>query len=116
RLNRRRPAWVTSFNFAFALGGATIAALTGRYQLHSYFSDAVDFALLKQLGGGSFKDALLFGKNEIAMALAALAALALSWWALWRLALRVLGPDGAPARAPQRRLALVLPIWLVLLA
>lgn len=117
RINRRRPGWATSFHFAFALGGATIAALTGRYQLHSYFSDAVDFALLKQLGGGSFKDALLFGKNEIAMALTALAALGLAWWALWRLALRVLGPKGATAKAPRWRIvAVALTVWLVLLA
>jgi hypothetical protein len=117
RLNRRRPAWAASFHFAFALGGASLFALVGRYQLHSYFSDAVDFALLKQLGGGSFKDALLFGKNEIAMALAALAALGLAWWALWRLARRVLGSEGAPARGPRpRSLAIVGAAWLVLLA
>lgn len=117
RLNRRRGAWATSFNFAFAFAGASLAALIGRYQLHSYFSDAVDFTLLKQLGGGSFKDALLFGKNEIAMGLAALCALGLVWWGLWRLALKLLGSDGEPQRGPSRRLVAFACLgWLALLA
>jgi hypothetical protein len=117
RLGRGRPAWAVSFHFAFVLGGTTLAALIARYQLHSYFSDAVDFALLKQLGGGSFKDALLFGKNEIALGLAGLAALVLAWWALWRLALRLLGYEGPPAQPSHwRRVALALTVWLTLLA
>jgi hypothetical protein len=117
RLNRRRPGWASSFHLAFGFGGLSLAALVGRYQLHSYFSDAVDFALLKQLGGGSFADALLFGKNEIALALAALAALGLAWWALWRLALRLLGSAGETAPGPSRRtLTLAWAAWLILLA
>jgi hypothetical protein len=117
RLNAGRGGWATSFNFAFAFAGASLAALIGRYQLHSYFSDAVDFALLKQLGGGSFKDALLFGKNEIALGLAALAVLALAWWGLWRLAVKLLREQHEAQRGPSRRMvALAWLAWLVLLA
>ena len=116
RLCRRSGAWATSFNFAFLFGGVSLAALIGQYQLHSYFSDAVDFALLKQLGGGSFKDALLFGKNEIGMALAALGLFGLAWWGLWRLAKRVLKTGGA-AFAPGRRAVVgAAVLWLILLA
>jgi hypothetical protein len=115
--NRRRAAWATSFHFAFLFGGLNLGALVATYQLHSYFSDAVDFALLKQLGGGSFKDALLFGKNEILAALVAAAGAGLVWWALAKLARRLLGTAGAPARLPRRRTVVAAWLtWLVLLA
>jgi hypothetical protein len=116
-LNRRSAAWTTSFHFAFLFGGVSLAALVTTYQLHSYFSDAVDYALLKQLGGGSFKDALLFGKNEILAALAGLVGFGLVWWVAWHLARRLLGPAGQSARLPARRAVLVACIvWLLLLA
>lgn len=95
--NRRTGGWPVPFHFAFAYIGISLAALNAQYQLHSYFSDAVDFALIKQLGGGSIKDALLFGKNEIAMGLAALAVFLLAWWVVWRLCKRLLGPPEANA-------------------
>jgi hypothetical protein len=117
RLNHRYAGWASAFHFAFAFGGASLAALIARYQLHSYFSDAVDFALLKQLGGGSFKDALLFGKNEIAMGLAGLALLGLVWWGLWRLAVKRLGARREPQLGPSKRIvSLAWLAWLGLLA
>jgi len=116
-LNRRRPAWAASFHFAFLFGGVNLGALIASYQLHSYFSDAVDYALLKQLGGGSFRDALLFGKNEILVGIAAALGFCLVWWVLWRLAKRLLGSEGAPAAVPRgRRVAGAWLAWLVLLA
>lgn len=117
RTNRRRAAWATSFHFTFLFGGVNFGALVATYQLHSYFSDAVDFALLKQLGGGSFKDALLFGKNEILGGLVALGVAILFWWGLWWLAKRLLGTEGAPASGSSRKvLGTVWLAWLVLLA
>jgi hypothetical protein len=114
---RRSAAWTASFHFVFLFGGASLGALVASYQLHSYFSDAVDFALLKQLGGGSFKDALLFGKNEIMAALAAAAGFGLIWYGLWRLAKRILGTAGPMARGPGRKLVVgAWLVWLTLLA
>jgi hypothetical protein len=112
--NRRRPAWATAFHFAFLFGGVNLGALIATYQLHSYFSDAVDFALLKQLGGGSFKDALLFGKNEILAGLAAIGAAVVVWCGLWWLAKRLIGTAGAPARGPSRKALTA--AWLAFLA
>lgn len=115
--NRRRAAWAASFHFAFLFGGVNLGALIATYQLHSYFSDAVDFALLKQLGGGSFKDALLFGKNEILAGMVALGAAAFAWWGLWKLTKRMLGAEGVSAPLPRRRTVWATwTIWLLLLA
>ena len=114
-LNRRSGGWPVMLHFTLAYAGISLAALNAQYQLHSYFSDAVGFALLKQLGGGSFKDALLFGKNEIAIGLAGLALFALGWWICVRLVRRVLGnpqPDGRELP----RLRWIALAWLALLA
>lgn len=103
-LARRRPAWQALLAFAFLYGGLGLLALTAQYQLHSYFSDAMSFALLKQLGGGSLGDALLFGKNEIAWGLAALALLALGWWLAQRVVRRIApGLPATPAKRPRGR-------------
>jgi len=117
-LNRRNGSWPALLHFAFAYGGLNLGALNAQYQLHSYFSDAVDFALLKQLGGGSFEDALLFGKNEIALALSAFAAYALLWWACWRICRKWLCQSPADRRASPGRglLALAWLAFLVMLA
>jgi hypothetical protein len=110
--------WVATVHFAFAFSGGMLAALIARYQLHSYFSDAVDFALLKNLGGGSLKDALLFGKNELALGVAALAALVVSWWLAVLAARRWLrSPRGEqPRRAPWRLAGGACALWLLALA
>ena len=76
----------TVIHFAFLYGGPSLAALNIQYQLHSYFSDAVSFHLLRQLGGGSASDALLFAKNEIALGLLGSGAVAVLWFALARMA------------------------------
>lgn len=89
--NRHHAGWPRLLNFCFLYGGLFIVLLGVRYQLNSYFSDAVSFALLKQLGGGSLLDALLYGLNEIAVALAAIASLLFAWWLAWRWARRWLG-------------------------
>lgn len=103
-LARNRPSWQALLCFAFAYGGLGLLALTAQYQLHSYFSDAMSFALLKQLGGGSLGDALLFGKTEIAWGLAALALLAFAWWFVLRLTRRFAGSMPAtPAKPPRGR-------------
>ncbi|TMM48092.1 sulfatase-like hydrolase/transferase [Qipengyuania marisflavi] len=109
RLARSRPAWAVCFLFALINGALFLAILAAQYQLASFFSDAVGFALLKQLGGGSLADALLFGLSEIGMALLALAVLALAAFVLWRAARRVFPADMPAARPSRGR-------WLVIAA
>lgn len=114
RLTRGKPWWQAVLLFALINGALFLGIIAARYQLHSYFSDAVGFALLKQLGGGSLLDALLFGLSEIGLALLALAGIAFAAWLGWRLARRFLPADMPPApRPPLRWLALVLVACLV---
>src|SRR5688572_10009500 len=104
RLSRGRPGWQAGVSFVFLYGGLGLLALAAQYQLHSYFSDAVSFALLKQLGGGSLGDALLFGKTELAWGLAVLALFGLAWWLVLRLARRfAAGMPVDPAKTPRPR-------------
>ena len=110
RLARRGPAWAPQFLFALLNGALFCALLAAQYQLHSYFSDAVGFALLKQLGGGSLVDAILFGLSEIGIAALALAGLALCAWLAWKLLARLLPADLPRPAAPHRGL------WLTVLA
>lgn len=113
RLARRGPAWAPCFLFALFNGALFCGLLAAQYQLHSYFSDAVGFALLKQLGGGSLVDAVLFGLSEIGVALLALAALAVGAWAAWKLLARLLPPGLPRLNAPRRSLcAAVLVLFL----
>ncbi len=104
-----------ALNFAFAYGGAMFGVLVARYQLHSYFSDAVDFALLKNLGGGSLTDALLFGKNEIALGLAAVAVLGAVWWLALRLLRRWAGRETPAPRPAWRSACAASVLWLAAL-
>lgn len=98
RLNRDRGAKARLFHFVAGCGAAFVLALALRYQLHAYFSDALSFALVKQLGGGSLGDALLFGKNEIALGLGAVLAVLGGYWLTWRWLRGRLTGNAAPRR------------------
>jgi len=116
-LSRRIGRSAGALNFAFLFGGSVLAALVARYQLHSYFSDAVDFALLKNLGGGSVKDALLFAKNEIALGLVGLGLVLAIWWLILKLLRSLLRREGPePAAEPRWKWAgAACALWLIAL-
>lgn len=84
RLTRKQFGWPTLLLFSVLMGGGLTLVLALQYQLHSFFSDAVSFALLKQLGGGSLLDALLFGLSEVGVALMAIVGGVLLTWMIWR--------------------------------
>lgn len=83
RLTRKQHGWPTIFVFSVQMGVFTLI-LALQYQVHSYFSDALSFALLKQLGGGSLLDALLFGLTEVGVALLTISGGAWITWMTWR--------------------------------
>jgi Sulfatase len=76
---RDRPMFV--FNFLFFTVGALAALLAAKYEVLTYFSDAIGFRLIRNLGGGSFVQALLYVRDEAALIGVAAAAAALAWLA-----------------------------------
>lgn len=100
-------------HFAFLFAGITLVVLNLRYELHSYFSDAVGFAFFKQLGGGSAYEALAYARSELLWATLGVAIYA----AAYALALRLVRRHvSATARAAQPRWPAVVIVVLAFLA
>jgi len=59
------------FNFAFFIGGGALAVLAAKYQALAYFSDAMSFQIVRNLGGGSLVDALKYSLSEAGLMLMA---------------------------------------------
>jgi hypothetical protein len=94
---KRRDSALLPLNFAFFTLASAAAALAVKYEILSYFSDAIGFQLIRSLGGGSLFDALLFVLDEAGLlAMAALGA-ALAYWLLRRLVKRFAPARIAPA-------------------
>ena len=102
RLNRSGSNRHLLFHFIFAFGGIFAGIMALRYQLASYFSDAMSFGLLKQLGGGSLGDAILYGLNEITLGVGALLLVVLAYWLVWRWVRRHPGEQTDSRTKPSR--------------
>src|SRR5205085_9352877 len=65
RLHRKRPdSPLVHFNFLFFVGGGWLASLVAKYEALAFFSDAMSFQIVRNLGGGSLTDALLYSLSE----------------------------------------------------
>lgn len=95
---RRQPMWVTIFIFAVINGLGFCGLIAANFRLHSYMSDAVSFALVRQLGGGSLVDAIKYSLSEIALAMLAVLGTTAAAWLIWKILARLLPADAAPAR------------------
>ena len=93
---RDTPLFLLNYIFFTLAIGAALLAL--KYEVLSYFSDAIGFQLIRNLGGGSLFDAFLFVLDEAGLllmaALAAAAGYALCWWVMKRFAGAVEVPEG----------------------
>jgi phosphoglycerol transferase MdoB-like AlkP superfamily enzyme len=85
---RRRDTPLFLLNFLFVGVAASAALLAVKYEVLSYFSDAIGFELIRNLGGGSIGDALLFVMDDAGLLAGAAAGAALTWWICWRLVRR----------------------------
>jgi hypothetical protein len=83
---KRRERPVLPLNFLFVAVAGYVALLAAKFEVLSYFSDALSFGLIRDLGGGSLGDALLFVGSEAGLAALAAAAVVV----LWVVALRML--------------------------
>ena len=85
-LHRRRGRDpIFYFNFVFLVGGLAVAALAAKFRILSYFSDAIGLQVIRNLGGGSLGQALLYVVDEAAFLLVGVAVAALIYAALYRL-------------------------------
>lgn len=65
----RMNALIASYHFLFLTGFLCIATVVFRYELLNYFSDIINYQIIKNLGGGSFKGALVYVSEEMTLAL-----------------------------------------------
>ncbi len=98
---RHRTSPLFPLNFAFLVGGGAIGATIAKYQALAYFSDAMSFQIVRNLGGGSLADALLYSLSEAGLILMA-AGGALLLYAGALLMLRRRWRDAAPLPAAAR--------------
>jgi hypothetical protein len=61
---RRAESWFFPYNYVWIIGGGALAILIAKYQALAFFSDAMSFQIVRNLGGGSLMDALLYSLSE----------------------------------------------------
>lgn len=112
-LHRRpaRPALVR-LDFAALAGGGLVAWTIAKFEVLSYFSDAISFRLIANLGGGSLYDAFLYALSDSGLVILGLAGAVAAWavarWWLVRRA-RIGDSPGLRLKRPLLGLALLLP-------
>src|SRR3954471_23774828 len=76
---RRRERPVVALNFLLVAVAGYVAWLAAKFEVLSYFSDALSFGLIRDLGGGSLGNALLFVGSEAGLAARGVLAAVLLW-------------------------------------
>ncbi|TXC74316.1 sulfatase-like hydrolase/transferase [Sphingorhabdus soli] len=86
KLHRRRwNGLLFVFNLGLLVPGILVALIVARYEVMRYISDAMSFRVMRDLGGGSMTDALLYilAGQGLAIALAAAAIVFAAWAMRW---------------------------------
>lgn len=86
RRNRDTPLFL--LNFLFVALALLCALLAAKYELLRYFSDAIGFELIRNLGGGSLTEALLYMREEAMLPLLVAAGILAAYWICRRLVKR----------------------------
>lgn len=63
-IRRRMPARKISYLFLILYGAGSGIITIAKYQILSYFGDFLSLAILRNLGGGSLRDGLMYGLEE----------------------------------------------------
>jgi phosphoglycerol transferase MdoB-like AlkP superfamily enzyme len=91
-LHRRRAGTALFFlNFLFVTIGAGAALLVAKFEALAYFSDAMGFELIRNLGGGSLFTAALYVLDEATLLGIAAVGAALAYYLAYRLVRRYAG-------------------------
>lgn len=85
---RHRDTPLFLLNFLFVSLVLLSALLAAKYELLRYFSDAIGFQLIRNLGGGSLTEALLYAREEATLPLLVAGAVILAYWVCRRLVKR----------------------------
>lgn len=101
---RKRKTPLFLFNFLFFVPALLLTVLVAKFEVLSYFSDAISFQVIRNLGGGSLYDALLYGLSDAGMFAIAALGLVVGYVVCFRLYRRYL--SGREAFAMRR-----LPAW-----
>jgi hypothetical protein len=70
-------------DFLFVAGGGMVGAAAAKYEALRYFSDAMSFQIVRNLGGGSLLDAFLFSLGSAGLIALALGGAAVAWMTLF---------------------------------
>ncbi len=105
---------LTAYNFLF-LAIASFGVWLGlKFEILSYFSDTLDYAIVKNLGGGSFLSAVEYIADETVMFAIGLVFLAALYWIGRRLVKRHIDAHDHPAHTPPTiRLRYLLPVLIL---
>jgi Sulfatase len=80
---KRRDSPLFHLNFAFLIGGGALAALAAKYEALQYFSDTMSLQIVRNLGGGSLVDALLYSLSEAGLIAIAGGGALVVWLIAW---------------------------------
>lgn len=108
---RRADTPLFYFHFVFFTLLGWVGVLIGKFQALSYFSDAMSFQIVRNLGGGSLIDALLYTLSETGLVLLILGGAAIAYGAMrWLIRRRwaEAPPAGDAVRIPVRLLVALL--------
>ncbi|HYJ30519.1 MAG TPA: sulfatase-like hydrolase/transferase [Allosphingosinicella sp.] len=113
---RLRDSLLFHLNFVFVATAGAAALLIAKYQALAYFSDALSFQVVRNLGGGSLVQALLYSASEAGLILTAVAGAA-ACYVVVRLLLRRHLREPVPDRtrlAPRELVTFMLLVPLIL--
>jgi glucan phosphoethanolaminetransferase (alkaline phosphatase superfamily) len=98
---------ISKYQFIVVYGAGSVLALLAKYQVLSYFGDFISLAVLRNLGGGNLKDALLYALEESQLFLLGAAVVGVAALLLYRRLRKrlVVGPASYTRSDTKRHLA-----------
>jgi phosphoglycerol transferase MdoB-like AlkP superfamily enzyme len=102
-IRRNLPARQAGYLFLFLYGGGSAAIMVAKYQILTYFGDFLSLAVMRNLGGGSLLDGVMYGLQEGLHVGLIVALGALGCWFSFRILTRRLGPEQRGVSAASQR-------------
>jgi glucan phosphoethanolaminetransferase (alkaline phosphatase superfamily) len=111
---RNATAALSRYQFIVVYGVGSVFALIAKYKILSYFGDLISLAVLRNLGGGDLRGALLYSLEDGRLFLVGACAMGLVAWIVYRRLKRRPAPvSGLRTGFNTRWLLAALTVWLV---